>query len=198
MEKTCSRCRLSKPVEQFHVDERYRDGFSSRCKQCNTEYARERKLAHYKKTEPDTYIIRTNPAPEGYKWCRKCMRVKPNDQFYSKYIKDYLATYCKDCDQSRDTKYRYGVDTTIYNKMFEEQDGKCAICRSSDTKSKSQLRFHIDHNHKTGKLRALLCACCNRGIGMFYENIDWLFAAIEYLKFHSLQEKPDDPSTKTN
>jgi len=66
--------------------------------------------------------------------------------------------------------------------MFKKQKGKCAICRNLQGKNKR--RMDIDHDHKTGKIRELLCNSCNKAIGYFKENTTVLESAIIYLKKH--------------
>ena len=63
--------------------------------------------------------------------------------------------------------------------MFEEQGGACAICGTDEPGSKES--WHLDHNHKTGSLRAILCGPCNRGLGLFKDDADTLLAAALYL-----------------
>lgn len=76
-----------------------------------------------------------------------------------------------------------------YEKLYEQQQGLCKICTKPETmvnawnKSKPK-RLALDHCHKTGKIRGLLCHRCNTGIGGFYESIEILEAAIAYLKSH--------------
>jgi len=64
--------------------------------------------------------------------------------------------------------------------MFEEQKGCCVICGRHQTEFKTRLA--VDHNHKTGEVRGLLCRPCNAGIGLFNENLSRLENAINYLK----------------
>lgn len=73
----------------------------------------------------------------------------------------------------------YGVYPETIAAMQAEQEGRCAIC------SKKPKRLVVDHNHSTGKIRALLCHCCNVGIGLFKENPGALAAAIRYLEKHT-------------
>lgn len=63
--------------------------------------------------------------------------------------------------------------------MLEEQNGECFICGS-----KPDDQLHIDHDHKTGKVRKLLCRSCNAALGMCKESIDILKKIIEYIKLH--------------
>lgn len=68
--------------------------------------------------------------------------------------------------------------------MNAAQNGVCAICKKTCTCGRS---LAVDHNHKTGKVRALLCSRCNRGLGLFMENPEYLNAAKEYLLHHDGQ-----------
>lgn len=55
--------------------------------------------------------------------------------------------------------------------------GKCKICEKE-----LHEEIHIDHNHTTGKVRGILCGKCNKGLGQFNDNIEFLTNAINYLK----------------
>jgi hypothetical protein len=75
----------------------------------------------------------------------------------------------------------YGLTVEQYDAMLIEQNYVCAICNKSEKSSTKGVLF-IDHDHKTGKVRGLLCDTCNRGLGYFYDNKLFLHNAIEYLK----------------
>jgi Recombination endonuclease VII len=63
-----------------------------------------------------------------------------------------------------------------YEKLFEEQEGRCAICgRDQETK------LAVDHDHQTGERRGLLCKQCNVGLGYFRDDTAVLERAISYL-----------------
>lgn len=72
---------------------------------------------------------------------------------------------------------RYGITDVQYDEMFSTQDGRCAICKHTSSK-----KLHVDHNANTGEVRGLLCGECNMGIGLFYEQIEIMESAIEYLR----------------
>ena len=74
----------------------------------------------------------------------------------------------------------YGITIEDYVRMLEEQGGRCAICRT-DEPGGSGSRFAVDHDHKTGEVRGLLCKNCNTGIGLLQDNVLILEQAIRYL-----------------
>ena len=104
---------------------------------------------------------------------------------------------CKECDKERvrkrhqdnpertrnnDLKRNYGITITEHRQMFEEQNGVCAICKGEgDGKWK---KLCVDHDHKTGKVRQLLCRRCNMILGQADDDISLFQEYIEYLKKH--------------
>ncbi len=117
------------------------------------------------------------------KTCSECGQNKLLIDFYSKSRqskypgKAGVSHRCKDCDRkgrgayvsentdkvnASDRKYhlsKYGLTPEDYNRMFEQQAGKCQGCERHQ--SEFNRRLVIDHNHKTGKVRGLLCVPCN-------------------------------------
>ena len=79
-------------------------------------------------------------------------------------------------------KTRYNITETEYDTLLQKQAGLCAICRHPPEGIRRDWMLHIDHDHKTGEVRGLLCDNCNRGIGLFQESVSNLEAATEYLK----------------
>ena len=79
-----------------------------------------------------------------------------------------------------------------YNRLFDEQEGCCAVCGTHQ--SELDKRLSVDHNHETGEIRGLLCHPCNVGLGYFRDDEYRLALAIEYLRTASteiyLSEKP--------
>jgi hypothetical protein len=62
-------------------------------------------------------------------------------------------------------KKHYGITIDIYNQMFEDQKGYCAMCGTHQSEFKRKLS--VDHNHTTGKIRGLLCTGCNISLGVY-------------------------------
>ena len=127
------------------------------------------------------------------KRCSRCKRVKRLDLFHkSSSFKDGHRTWCKSCRKKYETKKRYEkllyyakgqppLLRTEFNRMLIEQEGKCAICGTSVNQDKRHQRLCIDHDSKTGRIRGILCHLCNRGLGHFKDNPDWLRKAADYL-----------------
>jgi len=86
----------------------------------------------------------------------------------------------KEYDLELHMKRAYGLDFKDYERMLEEQNGVCAIC-SSPPPNNRKTRLAIDHCHKTGKVRGLLCDKCNRSIGLLKDDVSVLKSAIKYL-----------------
>lgn len=76
------------------------------------------------------------------------------------------------------SKYsKLGISIDIYYKALKDQNNKCYICKQPP----SIKSLHIDHCHKTGTFRGLLCTRCNTGLGLFKDNISIIEEAINYL-----------------
>ena len=144
------------------------------------------------------------------KQCPRCGKTKPSDEFYSKrssYCKPCERAknraYYQIHKESRRAKarqyyrenegprrkmtrdyhfkHRYGITADERDAMEKKQQGLCAIC---GWPSKTSRRLAVDHNHKTGKVRALLCNSCNTGLG-YLEDKSWHEVAQRYLVDHS-------------
>lgn len=74
-------------------------------------------------------------------------------------------------------KRRYGLSVEQYMAMLKRQKGLCAICQ----KPYSTKRLHVDHCHRNGHVRGLLCARCNLGIGYFADSPRLLKRAAGYV-----------------
>lgn len=79
-------------------------------------------------------------------------------------------------------KNLYNMSIEIYNKMFDEQCGCCAICGRHQSEVKNRLA--VDHCHETNIVRDLLCNKCNLALGNFNDNTDMMEKAIKYLNKH--------------
>jgi len=94
-------------------------------------------------------------------------------------MKRYLATHPEKVEQYRVRNLVRGKGLTVqeYTKAMELQKGCCAVCRENGGR-----RLSIDHDHRTGKFRGLLCTQCNSALGLFREDTNRLQEAIRYLE----------------
>jgi len=103
------------------------------------------------------------------------------------YMREWLrASRAADPDyhKNQDLQKLYGITLDWYKEQHAKQGGVCAICSKPETAviHGKQVSLAVDHCHDTGKVRALLCTSCNRGIGMLKHNRDLLQKAIAYLE----------------
>jgi hypothetical protein len=101
--------------------------------------------------------------------CKKCNYHRRNTPKRRIYQKEYLYNY--------KLKNKYGINKKQVENAIKKQGGKCPICKVKLTGD-----YHIDHSHKTGKFRGILCSYCNQALGQFKDNIESLENAIKYLK----------------
>jgi hypothetical protein len=79
-------------------------------------------------------------------------------------------------------KRKFGITWDDYERMKQAQGHSCAICKTTSPGGRGD--WHVDHDHNTGRVRALLCWACNVGLGSFKDNINNLAQAISYLTKH--------------
>lgn len=96
------------------------------------------------------------------------------------YLRDrYRAN--PDAVWARNIKSKFGITPAQYEALLAAQGGRCAVCGAS-VGAAHQKRLHVDHDHRTGVIRGLLCGQCNNGIGRFGDNPELLRAAAAYLE----------------
>lgn len=139
------------------------------------------------------------------KVCTKCDERKPYDMFSkTSRATDGRLSRCKACCTASLREYRsahpekyyttsridhlkrqYDMSMKDYDVMLSKQGGVCAICgkkEEDNATGSSHKVLYIDHDHKTGKVRGLLCNHCNRGLGFLQDDSSILRSAIEYIE----------------
>lgn len=119
-------------------------------------------------------------APDGKKWCSRCQTYKRLLDFPKSNGRP--RSYCKPCESLYQFEGRlgsvYGITLQQYDALFDAQDGACAICAG---RPRTQ-RLAVDHDHRTGMVRGLLCKRCNhKMLGGSGDNPDLLRRAAVYL-----------------
>lgn len=160
-----------------------KDYFRLRCKIC----AHEKRVKRYANNRDQAIIDAAKWKKDNRERINELTRMdkKNHPEKYEKWRKDYYERNKKDIT-TRAICRRIGVNVNDYNALMKAQNGQCAICGKEETrKLKGKLmRLCLDHNHETGKIRALLCHDCNSGLGKFYDSPDILTKAAIYLMDH--------------
>lgn len=117
------------------------------------------------------------------KYCKKQFKKTHSRQVHCS--KECRLAYKKtlmwnDEERNRDYLRNYGITLEDYNRMFEEQQGCCKICGVHQLQLDKNLS--VDHDHKTGKVRGLLCFKHNFAIGLLDDNPDLIKKVLEYLE----------------
>lgn len=128
-------------------------------------------------------VRRRSDAPDGQKWCARCQEFRPLSSFPNRKKGGKAAAYCRSCQRSynreKRLKHIYGLTWDEYELMLACQEDACFICGRRPRKA----ALAVDHDHKTGEVRGLLCKVCNhRLLGAAQESIEILQRAIDYLK----------------
>jgi hypothetical protein len=202
--KSCPSCRSVRVYVKY--TEKTEDGMVSRTLQCRDCDERFKAL--------DPVDGRATGGPKRIDWatitekpCTKCKQVLPLEAFGPVEIGSIRKRpACKKClAESRSTFHtnhllkRYGITIERYHELFCQQDGRCAICGTSnpygplesETRKRKLRFFAVDHCHETGKVRGLLCARCNLAIGNFNDDIALIKMAIDYIQQHRPEESGD-------
>ena len=99
--------------------------------------------------------------------------------------KEYMAMYVvknKDKLRSKWLFRTYGITAEDWDEMYNAQGGRCGICDTHQSEQKR--RMDVDHNHSTGKVRALLCTNCNTAVGLVKESVEIANKLAVYLTEH--------------
>lgn len=124
------------------------------------------------------------------KHCPGCKISKEKSLFSkSRNRHDGLSAYCLSCNKKKRREWvknnpekhfaswllrKYNLTLKEYNEILNKQNGMCAICNTKEN-------LCVDHDHKTGEIRGILCQSHNKAIGLFKDNKEILQSAIKYL-----------------
>jgi hypothetical protein len=200
--KFCRDCGSERPLAEFTRNRNSRDGYAFYCR----DHARRRhrtsrdlRTGGPRKRHPRDLVV-----PKGHKWCPDCGEVRSLSEFGRNAAnKSGVTSYCKPCHNARGRRAkdlvggertyhlrrRYGITAQDADAMLEAQGGLCAICRAAPA-------AHVDHDHETSAVRALLCFNCNGGLGQFKDDPAVLRAAADYVEEHKRRQRPQPLHTR--
>lgn len=194
----CSKCKKLKSINDFKKAKHNKSGIANICKNCFNMYQKEYRLNNknsFKLYEKIRYNKHKNKRLELNK------KYYENNKEKMKHKRDPLKTraiakrfYEKNKNKIREKerlkakidpeyyfkknlKRTYNLSVDDYNKILNEQNYKCLICKDIP-----KYKLHVDHCHVSNKIRGLLCAKCNTALGKFNDNIETLKEAIKYLE----------------
>lgn len=122
----------------------------------------------------------STPDENGNKICSKCLVSQPKENYtVNNSNTDKLESFCKNCRRFKLLKETYNITVEDYNNMLDKQENKCFCCERHIDDLKKNL--HVDHCHKTGKVRGLLCYNCNSALGSVRDSVEILKKMIIYL-----------------
>lgn len=126
-----------------------------------------------------------NGKPNGSPYCKACVKIR-NDIIRRRNVEKHNAYHREWTEKNKQLRFthqrrsklklKYGLSFTDVQALFDLQQGLCGVC-----KLPLDLKYNVDHDHVTGKVRGLLHKNCNIGLGIFKESVEALQGAINYL-----------------
>lgn len=150
--KRCSTCKETKTLDNFWKRSSESDGIDYRCKDCH----RRMKAAVFQKN------YHGNP-----EW-----RERHLERSRKKYATDPLYA------RKMSLKSQYGITLEDYDAKLAEQGGVCAVCGKAPS---ARRRLAVDHDHKTGEVRGLLCTQCNQALGLLKDSHRVVKSLLKYI-----------------
>jgi hypothetical protein len=152
LSKTCSVCHREKALAHFSKNYGFKDGLLNRCNLCKSAASK--------------------------------VFYKNNKEKILAHVRAH-ARRNKDKVKNRVLKKYFGITLSDYNSRLEKQANCCAICNEQEThkaNNGNKIRsLAVDHCHKTGKIRGLLCTKCNTAIGLLRDDVLIMGRAMEYI-----------------
>lgn len=151
------------------------------CKRCGEEKSVDEFYKNYKSKSGVQYYT---------SYCKSCGSEKHKERWSSMSIEDRRKWNAhqnskKEYHKNYRLNSKYGLTLEQFDQMYEDQQGKCAIC-SVDVPTN---KICVDHNHTTGQVRQLLCHNCNVILGHAFEDPTILMKCVEYLNAN-IQNNP--------
>lgn len=165
--KVCRACGEEKAFSEFYKNPGGKFGLTGRCKVCHRKSTKE---WHEKNAE--------SQAAYRKKW-KEENRDRINAvtrERRARHVEKYRAK-----EREKSTLYTYGITLQQKSEMLEKQGG-CAACGGNNPGSVKG--WHIDHCHKTGRIRGILCHPCNAALGNARDSVERLKQLMQYLRKH--------------
>ncbi|WP_104523861.1 endonuclease domain-containing protein [Blastococcus atacamensis] len=183
MSKRCPSCGRTKAAAEFGRNKAREDGLSFYCLSCNrarnNAWYRAKRRFEGRETRDHSWV------PEGFRWCPSCQQpVAHEDYTRNRRTASGFGSWCRTCKNAASSEAYFarahGLTKAQIAELRAQQLNRCAICGDAEPQ-------HLDHDHDSGKTRALLCQRCNHGLGLFRDEPGLLHAAALYVTGHRQQ-----------
>lgn len=178
--KVCTRCQQEKPLDDFRdVKRRDRVEKHSWCHACLRANQAAQYVKHRDKRRAEQAARRAaNPGVDVEKR-READRRRRAARTVEQVKEASRATWL------RRLRMTFGITEADYDAMLHDQGGCCALCGADNPGREG--RWPVDHDHRTGRIRGLLCHPCNQGIGLLRDDPHLLRQAATYVERHALE-----------
>ncbi len=150
------------------------NNLTKHCKRCDT-------------TKSLDDFHRDSKSSDGkYSYCKECNKAKAKAAYHAdpegrrEYERKRRERF-PDRDREQNYKSKYGITLAQYNEMHAAQGGVCRACKKPESRIATR-HLAVDHCHRTGKIRGLLCSNCNRALGLLDDDISRLRSLADYLE----------------
>lgn len=194
----CGWCHLKLDESKFSTGIKICSG-STKCRKCRSiirgYQQRQRRISLGLPTRYSSFEI-AEFKRQNKKYCPKCKQILDLSCFSTMKVRDGIASHCRPCSnlisrgrnshpvvkEKRHDKYirnkyrlinnnliqKFGITHEDYMSILASQNNVCFICGRNELENKKRLA--VDHDHKTNKIRSILCASCNLCIGFIEKN----------------------------
>jgi hypothetical protein len=182
---TCANCGVNSPKCGFYKNPKLIRGHLTWCVSCHSKRTVSRRNA---KKEGIVKIDGRKCKPRMSEEDRLQRNREKSSRHYHNNIEKSREYHRKKARENVDPekkrrsmlKTKYGITPESWQDMFEAQGCRCAICETTDAGAKAG--WNTDHCHKSGRVRFILCAHCNRGLGAFKDNPDVMRKAAKMIE----------------
>lgn len=174
--KTCSACSQCRPLAEFNRAKG--DRLKARCRECDRAYMKRYYAANKGAWDASRAKHRDR------RNARRRDEYRENEQLRQKCIAQARDYRMRNPGRKRASNLfsMYGITVEQYAAMLAAQGGGCAICGRADNGGQRAKWLHVDHCHRTGRVRGVLCAKCNKAIGLFADDPTLLVRGASYLR----------------
>jgi hypothetical protein len=177
--RRCVDCKVEKLLVEFPKNRTCYLGYGYNCRVCNSARACAWAKENRKRVQKNQTAWRLE---------NKEHVAKKRRAWYAENASDILAKArvrrstpeAKERERWKLVRYLYGLSKSEWFSIFEAQGRRCAICPRTEPATKHW--WHTDHDHRTGKVRGILCHNCNNMLGRAADSVETLTSGIRYLE----------------